>query len=489
MPTITLPNNWRPRDYQIPAWSYLEHGGKHAELIWHRRSGKDDISMHHTQCKAIERVGTYWHMLPAANQVRKAIWDAVNPHTGIRRIDEAFPRELRATTRDTDMFIRFKNGSTWQALGSDNFQGAIGSPPVGIVYSEWALANPSARGYLRPIIRENGGWQIFITTPRGRNHAYSTYNAAMENRNSFAQILNVGHTGMLTEQELQEELLEYTSTYGKSFGEALFKQEYWCSFESAILGAFYADEFIAIDSEQRITLVNHDPMYPVETAWDIGYTDDTAIWFFQTIAGEIRVIDFYAASGKDLDHYCSQLLGYKVSIDFIDGKIKVTHKKDEVEEGAEHRRNYQYGRIGLPHDARAKTLASKGKSTQEQVYEVFKRDLEAEVFIIPDLSIEDGIKAVRQILKYCWFDSYRCEDGISALRSYRREWDDKNKCSKKNALHDWASHPADGFRYLAIMAQKKSPIVIPKPEQIKGIESMTFNQLWKVSRSTKRGRI
>jgi len=137
--------------------------------------------MHRTAVAAFERVGNYWHMLPEYSQARKAIWDAVNPHTGRRRIDEAFPKELRRRTRDHEMQIEFVNGSSWQVVGSDNFNSLVGSAPAGIVYSEWALANPNARAYLRPIIAENRGWQIFITTPRGRNHAYTTLRAAQKN--------------------------------------------------------------------------------------------------------------------------------------------------------------------------------------------------------------------------------------------------------------------------------------------------------------------
>lgn len=175
---IKLPNNWQPRNYQRPAWDYLESGGLHAELTWHRRSGKDEICMHRTACAAFERKANYWHMLPEYGQARKAIWDAVNPHTGIRRIDEAFPQELRKATRNHEMSIEFLNGSTWQLVGSDNYNSLVGSTPAGIVYSEWALSDPQVRAYLRPIIAENKGWQIFITTPRGRNHAYTTLQAA-----------------------------------------------------------------------------------------------------------------------------------------------------------------------------------------------------------------------------------------------------------------------------------------------------------------------
>ncbi|HEY9249796.1 MAG TPA: hypothetical protein VIO38_11715, partial [Rariglobus sp.] len=206
MAAIRLPHNgWQPRPHQLAAWTYLENGGRHAELIWHRRSGKDEIALHRTACAAFERRANYWHMLPEATQARKAIWNAVNPHTGRKRIDEAFPKELRRTTRENEMAIEFVNGSSWQVVGSDNFNSLVGSAPAGIVYSEWALANPASRAYLRPILAENNGWQMFITTPRGRNHAHRTYTAAQKDPDAFAQLLGAYQTGVLTPEVLEKE--------------------------------------------------------------------------------------------------------------------------------------------------------------------------------------------------------------------------------------------------------------------------------------------
>ena len=220
--TVNLPNNWRPRPYQMPAWKYLENGGRHAELIWHRRSGKDEICLHHTACKAFERPATYWHMIPQASQARKAIWAAINPHSGKRRIDEAFPHEVRAKTLENEMFIQFKNGATWQVIGSDNYNSLVGSPPAGVVYSEWALANPSARAYLRPIMNENNGWQVFITTPRGKNHAFKTYEAAKKNPDAFAQLLKWQDTGAMSVGQAAAERAAYVADFGEDQGGALF---------------------------------------------------------------------------------------------------------------------------------------------------------------------------------------------------------------------------------------------------------------------------
>ena len=253
MATIQLPNNWRPREYQMAAWSYLENGGRHAELIWPRRAGKDAVCLHWAACASFERIANYWHMLPEYSQARKAIWDAVNPSTGKKRIDEAFPHELRRRVDNTKMTIEFVNGSTWQVVGSDNPDSLVGTTPAGIVYSEWALSNPNVRAYLRPIIAENNGWQAFITTPRGRNHAYTTFAAAEKNMRAgldvFAQRLDAYDCRTMTPAQLAAELKEYIDSFGEDYGRAKFEQEYLCSFDAAIMGAILARSIAAAEKE------------------------------------------------------------------------------------------------------------------------------------------------------------------------------------------------------------------------------------------------
>ena len=140
---MLIPNIWLPRIYQRPAWAaWRKRGIRRSLLVWHRRAGKDDVALHKAAVAAHVRVATYWHLLPEYEQARKAIWAAVNPHTGMRRIDEAFPLELRESTDEQEMFIRFKIGSTWQVIGCDNYDSLVGTPPAGIVFSEWAQANP-----------------------------------------------------------------------------------------------------------------------------------------------------------------------------------------------------------------------------------------------------------------------------------------------------------------------------------------------------------
>ena len=414
---MQLPNNWQPRHYQLPAWQYLEHGGRHAELVWHRRSGKDEVCLHRTACAAHERVGNYWHMLPEAAQARKAIWDAVNPHSGLRRIDEAFPLPLRAATRNDLMIIVFKNGSTWQVVGSDNYNSLVGSPPVGVVYSEWALANPMARAILRPIFVENNGWQIFVGTPRGRNHAARTFRAAQAEPGSFAQLLTASQTGILTAERLAEELRQYITDFGLEEGEAIFEQEYNCSFDAAILGAVLGRAIERAEKDGRVSDdVEYDPHgAAVEISSDIGFHDTAAWWFWQPVVGGFNLIDYDAASGLDADGWIDRL----------------------------QEKPYRIGKIHLPHDARARTFQSKHTAV-ERFCEGFGAE---RIAVVPQSKKADRINAGRKVVGRCAFNSTRCEGGLEALRSWQFVYNEETKVFSKEPRHDWASHPGDAFTY------------------------------------------
>jgi hypothetical protein len=404
-------------------------------------------------------------MLPLANQARKAIWNAVNPHTGIRRIDEAFPQALRESTQDHEMFIRFKCGSTWQVVGSDNFAGLVGSPPYGVVFSEWSLADPEAWSQLMPILRENKGWAIFIYTPKGKNHGWSTLKHAEANPGTwFCETQPISETKMLTDEELAEELGQYISLYGEDDGCAYFDQEYNCSFNAPLLGSYYGSYLGKARAEGRIGDVPYEPGLPVYTGWDLGRSDDTAIWFAQRLGVNVRVIDYYRSSGHTMDHYA-----------------KVLQSKP-----------YAYARQGhiLPHDG-SNVLMHAPDSLAAQLMKFFPDG----VTVLPNDDVEKGIHAVRQLLPVCHFDEAKCSDGLSALESYHREWDDKRKMFKDVPCHDWASHAADGFRSLAQGLPKSLQYVPPKEPGhiiIGGKSTMTMDQLWAHhdrSRRAGRGRI
>ena len=426
---VKLPyGGWTPRVHQMKLWRYLRAGGKRAIAVWHRRAGKDDISLHHTMLAAWDRVGNYAHCLPEFKQGRKAIWTAINPHTGKRRIDEAFPIELRSATNDNEMFIRFKNNSTWQVIGSDNYDTSlIGSSFAGIVFSEYALSNPNVWGYTRPMLEENDGWAIFITTPRGRNHAHDLYQYARKTPHWFCELLTVRDTDMLSDETLQETLDELVQLYGLDQGMASYRQELFCDFTAAVLGTFYALECAAVRDEGRIVEIRHRPDRPVHRAWDLGIGDDTSVWQFQVVGGQVFVLAHTATSGVGLEWWREKLA-------MIDREHGWTAGTDYV-----------------PHDAKVREWTS-GRTRVETM-----RTMELKPMLVPAHTIDDGINAVRRTLPLCVFHPRTEASGFAALEQYRREFDQDKKAFKASAVHDWTSHPADAFRYLA-MSWRPAPL-------------------------------
>ena len=226
MTSVIIPNNWKPRAYQLPFFRYFALGGKRAVLVWPRRHGKDDACLHLTAIQAMHVPGTYWMMLPEYGQARKAIWDAVNKHTGKRRIDEAFPAEIRARTNDSEMKIVFKSGSVWQLCGSDNYNGLVGSNCAGIVFSEYALSNPEAWDYLEPILEENGGWAVFNSTVRGRNHFTTLAHYAQSTPGWFCSNVKASEAGVFTTEQLEGIKQKYIEQKGYDRGLGMYLQEY-----------------------------------------------------------------------------------------------------------------------------------------------------------------------------------------------------------------------------------------------------------------------
>lgn len=414
--------------------------------IAHRRWGKDEVALGAANQRMHQRTGTYWHCLPEYAQARKAIWEAVNAHTGKRRIDEAFPPETRARTLNDEMFIELKGGSTWQCIGSDRYNATVGAGPVFITYSEWALANPAAWAYHRPMLEENGGGAAFITTPRGKNHAHATYQRYKkmmdENPRYFAEISSIHDTGALSPAQLEESLNEYIDLYGEDIGRAQFEQEYECSFNAAILGAFYAREMAAVRKEGRIADIEPIEGRPVHRAWDIGVKDDTSIWWFQVVGTQVFILDCYSQSGVGVDHFA-----------------EVIRQRDEQHGWNQNKALGNNGGASdfVPHDAKVKEWGT-GRTRVETM-----QGLGLNPQVVPLAGKLDGINAVRKTLARCVFHPRTEEQGISALEQYRREWDDDKKTFKATEVHDWTSHLSDAFRYLA-MAWRNVPEVAAKPE-------------------------
>lgn len=464
---VDLPaNGWSPRGYQLPAWRYLQGGGLHAELIWHRRAGKDELCLHHACIAAHKRRANYWHMLPEASQARKAIWGAINPHTGKKRIDEAFPLELRSKTLEQEMKIEFKVGSSWQVMGSDNFNSLVGSAPAGIVYSEWALANPGARGYLRPILAENGGWQLFITTPRGKNHAHQTYQAAKKTPGAFAQVLSAMQTGALTPERLEIERIAYIAEFGEDAGQALFDQEYGCSFDAAILGAVLGRWMGKARQQGRIVDDEQDAVFdpdggPVFVSSDLGMRDTAAWWFWQPRLDGFGLVGYLGRSGLDAGEWIDELQKYST------------------------KRGFKLAQVWLPHDARNKTFATK-HTPLEQFITGFGADV---VRLVPKTSIPDRINAARRVVTKCWFDEVECAEGVSGLTSWRFEYDPETRTMSREPVHDWASHPGDAFSYGCQMLEMTKPAPAPAAKP-RFLQEMTAKEIfWPAVTTQKRERI
>ena len=375
-------------------WDYLRGGGKRAIAVWHRRAGKDDVALHNAAIAMQTRVGNTWHCLPEYLQGRKAIWKAVNPHTGKRRIDEAFPQDCARGPTTT----RCSSASKTDHVADHRLRQLRRDGGLRrrweLRTSEWALAQSVGVGLSPADAQENNGWALFITTPRGRNHAKSMYDYAVQDPGWFAEMLTVHDTGALTSEQCAETMREYAALYGADVGRAQFEQEYLCSFNAAILGAFYALEMAQVRSEGRILPIEPPPGALVHRSWDLGVGHSTSIWFFCVVGPQVYVLDHYAASGVGLEHY-----------------------RDVIEQlYAE--RGWQHGTDFVPHDARVHEFGT-GRTRVETMQRMGLAPMQA-----PDVSLEDGINAVRRTLPLCVFHP-RCEtsdiSGIGALEMYRRE--------------------------------------------------------------------
>ena len=418
--TIDLPvRTFHPRAHQVEVWEALLSGRLRADVVAHRRWGKDEVALHWAAFCASEVPGNYWHLLPEASQGRKAIWDAVNPHTGHRRIEEAFPPQMGVTAHDAEMKLAFANGSTWQVAGSDNYNSLMGASPAGVVFSEWALAKPEAWSFIRPILAENGGWALFLWTPRGRNHATRAFDSRAADPSWFTLRSPATATDVFTPAQLAKERAELVAELGsEAEGEARFATEYLVDFDAAAPGAYYASLMGAAEIAGRIGRVPHDPALKVETAWDLGIDDYTAIWFFQQVGREVRAIDYFETSGDGLQAIVRQAIADKP---------------------------YVYGGHHLPHDVMVRELGAAGRSRFETLGSLGVRPILVGTATDP----EERVNAGRLLIPVTWFDAERCAVGLERLRAYRKRWSRATR-AYAGPLHDHASHAADAFGEFAL---------------------------------------
>jgi hypothetical protein len=308
------------------------------------------------------------------------------------------------------MKIRFNNGSLYQLIGSDNIDSLVGSNPKIIVFSEYAIQSPQAWEYLNPILEVNGGYAIFISTPRGKNHFYELVKKAKSNPNWFCEILSVKDTGVLSDEQVKNIQNE------NNFSDEHMQQEYYCSFERGVEGSYYGKIISKAYEEKRICNVPYEPRSPVNTAWDLGYGDSTAITFWQEIGGEVRIIDFYEAHGEKLAHYA-----------------KIIQSKP-----------YVYGSHYMPHDAGNGSLQT-GRTMQDIAYELGIKS----IILERENDIGIGIEATRGLLSIAYIDQTKCNHLIKCLENYHKKYNEKTQSYSDLPNHNWCSHAADSVRYMA----------------------------------------
>lgn len=404
---IDIPYNFKPRVLgQKSAMRFFDSGGLRGAYCWPRRYGKD-LTFANQTCKAAHiRTGMYLHMLPNHKQARKVIWDGFN-NEGKRIIDEVFPPEICASRNETEMKINLKCGSLWQLVGSDYYDSIVGANPVGLVMSEAALSDPRAWNYFRPMLAGNGGWASFFSTPRGYNWFYKLLQTAKSDL-----MWDWSHLTAYDTQHISAEVLAQEK---REMPDELYRQEYLCDFSAANVGAIFGKYMEIAEREGRICERLPADLYSeVVITSDIGYRDKAAFWWWRVMRGGFELFDYDEASGLDAEEWCERL-------------------KDKP----------PAAKLLLPHDARAKSFASRFSAVQ--VFLEKGKHIAEDIRVNPQRKKADSINAGRVVLKRCRFDAIKCADGVEALRAYHYKYDEEQKIFSSEPDHDWSSHAADAF--------------------------------------------
>jgi hypothetical protein len=439
---VALP--YTPRDVFLPFHRRKKRWGV---LVCHRRAGKtvaaiNDLIKGAVTC--VERLPMFGYVAPYRSQAKAVAWEYL----------KWYARPVIKKVNESDLIVTMVNNGEVRLFGADNADAMRGLGFNGLLMDEFGDFRPSVWGsVIRPTLADRQGTAVFMGTPKGKNQFWEVYDNATRNPQEwFTLHLPASKSGILSAEELRSIRTASNTT------EDQYQQEYECSFEAAILGAYYGVEMRELSDAGRITTVNYDKTLPTYTAWDLGRRDDTAIWWFQVIRKEIHVIDYFAISGAD-----------------IPDLIKAVCNKP-----------YHYGQHFLPHDAKAQTLAANGKTIIEQLAVGLGF---ANLSIVPDIGRQDGIQAARVALPHCWFDEERCREGIEALRQYEREYDEDKKAFREIPKHNWCSHPADAFRMLAVSWREEQPQrkVYPERALMVGPENTaTLNDMWAAQKRAKR---
>lgn len=407
-------NGYSPRPQFI---DFHNRKQRWAVMVCHRRAGKTVSCIADLVLSALvtnKQDARYAYIAPQYVQAKDIAW------LYVKNLTSDIPG---VQYNESELRCDLPNGSRIRLYGAENQSRLKGLYLDGVIFDEYADMPPSVWGeVVRPLLSDRKGWAVFIGTPRGHNAFYDIWQSADEEW--FRLMLKASESGIIDPKELEAARRDMTQDQ--------FEQEFLCSFEAAIRGAYYGKEMKLAEEEGRICAVPHEVGVETWVSFDLGMDDSTVLWFAQYVGREIHIIDYYEAHGMALDHY-----------------VKVLREKP-----------YVYAGYLLPHDAKVRELGT-GKSRLETLENLGLKH----PTVVPAQNIEDGINAVRMMLPKCWFDARKCKTGIEALKQYRSDYDEKRSIYSARPIHDWSSHAADAFRYLAQgmkPVQKWQPIKYPE---------------------------
>lgn len=401
----------------------MRNGGKRAVWVAHRRSGKDVTCWEYQIEAAAEVVGTYYYCLPEFTHARRVIWEGML-NDGKRFINLA-PQELVKSTNESQMKLELVNGSIIQLVGSDQYDRLVGTNPRGIVFSETSIQHPMAWQILRPILAANGGWAIFNGTPRGKNHFYDILQQAKADPSWFWSVDTAATTGVLSEEVLAKERAEMDPD--------VYLQEYFCSFDAAIKGAYYSEQLKDLREQKRLCKVPYEPALPVYTASDPGDVVYSIV-YYQVHGKEVRIID--------ADEF------YSPSPETIFASIKSKPYRT-------------YGKHFFPSDATVKKMAAGQKSHMDQLRDVGLTDMQA---LPPQQSKMEGVKLVQSHFSSFWIDEKLEKKVVEPLANYAPTFSANRNTYSSEPEHNWASHMSDGVRYMVISLPFITSLFTPKPK-------------------------
>lgn len=416
---------YAPYPHQRDPLAAMGQGCRRAVWVWHRRAGKDMSAFLGWMVPEAYRItGTYYYFFPTYAQGKKIIWDGIDS-SGTRILDH-IPHIEHIKRNETELQLTLpatkggSNGSIIQIVGTDKLDSIVGTNPRGCIFSEYALQNPQAWSFIRPILEANGGWAIFVYTPRGQNHGFKLYQEACQSPDWYVSYKTVRdtvkHDGTPIISEAQIAKLR-----AEGEDEDIIQQEYYCSFSGAQSGSYYSQFVNRAREEGRVRPSLYDPNLPVDTFWDIGNADETVIGFRQIAFNERRWIDCYAGSRHGLDHYASVI----TELARVNG--------------------YRYRHHYFPHDMKVVEY-----TTNESRLASARRLGIRPCTVVPRRGFGEGIDAVRRAFPRYWFDERKCGTLITALALYHRKWNKEGRVFSDLPDHDWTSHYADMVRYEAL---------------------------------------